>query len=68
MKIDIASYQAKKKEKSFKRLMERYLGKRELLATWDEYPGEDLKYRNDLKRRVTGHKRDILTRSGENPE
>lgn len=55
-----------KKKKSRERLTERYLGKRDLLATWDDcFPGKDLKYRNDLKRRVHAHKQDLIYR-GEN--
>jgi len=52
-----------KKEKSRQRLAERYYGKKDLLATYDEkFPGKNLKYRNDLKRRVHSHKQDLIYR------
>jgi hypothetical protein len=65
--FNIESYQTKKKEKNLKRLVERYYGKQALLATWEEQNPGEVKYRNELKRQIQGYKRDILTRTGEEP-
>lgn len=46
-------------------LAERYYGKKDLLDTWDESPLKDVQYRNDLARRVRGHRHDILYRGGD---
>lgn len=46
-------------------LTERYYGKKDLLDTWDESSLRDVRYRNDLARRVRGHRHDILYRGGE---
>lgn len=51
------------KEESLKRLVERYYGKKDLLDTYDElFPGFELMYRNDLKRRVQRHENDLKYR------
>jgi hypothetical protein len=54
-----------RKAKKFLALVERYEGKRDLLASWEREPGMDAEYRRDLARRVSGHKSDILYRGGE---
>lgn len=41
---------------------ERYLGKRELLKTLDQFPDADRGYRNRLKKRVDMLKRDLIYR------
>jgi hypothetical protein len=52
-----------RKRRSLLRLMERYEGKRDLLATWDAMPEiTDPNYRNDLKRRLQTHKNDLIYR------
>jgi len=58
-----------KKEKTKQKLSERYYGKQDLLKTYDEkFPGFNLKYRNDLSRRVNGHKQDLSYRGGAGDE
>jgi hypothetical protein len=55
----------KRKQAKMERLVERYEGKRALLATWEQSELLDPDYRNDLKKRVNGHKCDIIYRGGE---
>ena len=57
-----------KKAEKLRRLTERYYGKKDILDTWDEHNGNiDMPYRNDLKRRVTAHRNDLMYR-GEDPQ
>lgn len=54
---------AKRKAESLQRLYERYEGKKDLLATWDQIgDGIDPNYRRDLKRRLQTHKNDLTYR------
>ena len=53
-----------KKKQKMEKLIERYYGKRDLLATW-EARGNDHGYLVDLARRVRGHHMDILYRGGD---
>jgi hypothetical protein len=55
----------KRKQAKMERLVERYEGKRALLATWEQSELLDPDYRNDLKKRVNSHKCDIIYRGGE---
>lgn len=51
------------KARSLEKLVERYYGKRDLLATWDMLiECVDREYRMDLKRRVQSHKNDLMYR------
>jgi hypothetical protein len=57
---------AQKKEKSRIRLAERYYGKRDLLAAWEERPRKaDPGYLRDLRRRVRGHQMDLAYRGAD---
>lgn len=51
-----------KKEESKQKMIERYLGKKDLLAEWDLYPDIDRDYRNDLKQRVHHHYQSLVYR------
>lgn len=53
---------AARKEASKLKMIERYQGKKDLLATWDEYPDLDRAYRNNLKQRVHHHHQSLVYR------
>jgi hypothetical protein len=53
---------AAKKKLSREKMIERYHGKNDLLATWDEHPDLDREYRADLKQRVHYHQQAIVYR------
>lgn len=56
----------RRKAEKLAKLTERYEGKRDLLATWDQlFPGRQHHYRNDLKRRVVKHYYDLTYRGGD---
>ena len=56
------SYHAAKKKMKLERLVERYYGKKDLLAAWSEHPKPDPEYIRDLKARVRTHKNDLIYR------
>lgn len=57
---------ASRKKKSKERIIERYLGKKDLLATWEQHPHVDRKYRNNLKVRVRHHHQELIYRGNDN--
>jgi hypothetical protein len=54
-----------RKAQKMKLLAERYYGKQALLQTWEQYPGVDTEYRNDLKRRIHKHRLDLTYRGAD---
>ncbi len=70
------SYHADKKKKSFERLTERYYGKKDILASWEErnlmsnpkngrIEHMDRDYLRDLCRRIRGHQNDLAYRGAD---
>lgn len=54
---------AKKKEKNRIRLAEKYYGKKDLLAAWEECPDKaDPGYLRDLRKRLRTHQNDLAYR------
>jgi hypothetical protein len=51
-----------RKKRSVERLSERYYGKLDLLAAWEDHPQPDLDYIRDLKARLRTHKNDLTYR------
>ena len=62
------AFVAAKKKRNFERLAERYYGKLDVLAAWEDHSTPDMDYIRDLKRRVRGHKNDLTYRAGEPPK
>jgi CTP:phosphocholine cytidylyltransferase-like protein len=56
------SYHAAKKKVKMEKLVEKYYGKKDLLAAWDDHPNPDLDYIRDLKARLRTHKNDLIYR------
>jgi hypothetical protein len=56
------TYQSAKKKKALERLVERYYGKLDLLAAWDNHPSPPPDYIRDLKKRLRTHKNDLIYR------
>jgi hypothetical protein len=56
------SYHAAKKKRALEKLVERYYGKKDLLAAWDDHPNPDPGYIRDLKARLRTHKNDLTYR------
>lgn len=56
------SFHAAKRKASLERLMERYYGKKDLLAAWLEHHSPDTEYIKDLKKRLNTHKNDLTYR------
>lgn len=56
-------YHASKKKKSFEKLVERYYGKRDILAAWEEARGKiDPDYIRELKVKLRMYKNDLTYR------
>ena len=53
---------SEKKAISRQKLAERYYGKRDILASWENRSDADLEYIRDLARRVRGHQNDLAYR------
>ena len=56
------SYHAAKKKMKLEKLVERYYGKKDLLAAWQSSEDVDPEYVRDLKARLRTHKNDLVYR------
>jgi len=50
------------RQKKYEALVERYYGKLDLLAAWQERPNPPVNYIRDLKKRLRTHKNDLVYR------
>lgn len=56
------SYHSAKKKVKLEKLVERYYGKRDILAAWESCDNADHEYIRDLKARLRTHKNDLVYR------
>jgi hypothetical protein len=56
------AYHAAKKKMKLEKLVEKYYGKADLLATWADRDDLDHDYIRDLKARVRTHRNDLIYR------